>query len=205
MKDILGRKLNDCDLVVVKPTGKYSIKQLAIGLWQGNSVRFIGGKKASYMDYFKIVNPTKEELNIKENILNEIKCEKQIELQQKQERMSKKKIPQKDLKIGCIYEDDSKNNWIYLGMCNVDIEDCYKHKEGYTYVCIRDINKPIDNKDFLGFNNISVVKNSKRLIKEVKDVNKELLQFKNENIIFVKNDVRMYRQYNKVNIELKED
>lgn len=114
MKDILGREVNPGDLVVVKGTGRYNCG-LRVGLMKEKVVKFENMTTAEYGQYFKIMNPTPEELEIKENILKYEKEKEEHRLKLKEERRSKKAIPKKELEIGRIYVDDRGSKMYFLG------------------------------------------------------------------------------------------
>ena len=114
MKDILGREVNPGDLVVVKGTGRYNCG-LRVGLMREKAVKFSNMTTANYGQCFKIVNPTPEELEIKENILKHEREQEEHKLKLKEERMSKKAIPKKELEIGRMYIDDKGNRMYFLG------------------------------------------------------------------------------------------
>lgn len=134
MKDVLGRELEINDIVIVSDFG--------IGLWNGTSVTFESTCKISYARYFKVVNPSKEELELKEKILSNIKKQDLKEKERKAARMAKKKIPKKELVIGKMYKDDEGTKWLYLGNCKcndyITFTDGTKIErgilEGYCYI-----------------------------------------------------------------------
>lgn len=133
MRDILGREIKDGDLVVVKATGRHS-SGLDIGIFNGASVRFRGGKVASYTQYFLVDNPTGKELEVKEQILEEIKASQ--ELAEKKKAMPK--IKQRDLVRGRAYKDVDGSEFYYLGKADVietdGRETIDEHEGVYLYV-----------------------------------------------------------------------
>ncbi|MDO0213539.1 hypothetical protein KLN56_10840 [Clostridioides difficile] len=114
MKDILGREVQENDLVVVKGTGRYN-KGLRVGLIRNNSVRFEDNSTATYTELFKIVNPATDESIIKENILKKEREQEYIKNKREQERKSKIVIPKKNLELGKLYLDDRGRKMYYLG------------------------------------------------------------------------------------------
>lgn len=105
MKDILGREVNQGDLVVVKATGRHG--SFGIGVWHGKSVRFLNGSSATYGSCFKVVNPTEEEAEIRDSILSTICVDEEIK--------NMKPIPKKELEVGRLYVNKSGQKVWYLG------------------------------------------------------------------------------------------
>ncbi|MCP8337699.1 hypothetical protein NMG03_01160 [Clostridioides difficile] len=114
MKDILGREVQENDLVVVKGTGRYN-KGLRVGLIRNNSVKFEDNSTATYTELFKIVNPATDESIIKENILKKEREQEDTKRKREQERKSKRVIPKKNLELGKLYLDDRGRKMYYLG------------------------------------------------------------------------------------------
>lgn len=114
MKDILGRETKENDLVVVKGTGRYN-KGLRVGLIRKNSIKFEDNNSATYTQLFKIVNPSSDELTIKENILKYEREYENVKSEKEQERKSKRAIPKKNLELGKLYLDDRGRKIYYLG------------------------------------------------------------------------------------------
>lgn len=82
-KDILGRELHDGDVCVGKGTGRY-VAGMDVGVWSGKSIAFRGGGKRSMGDVFLVVNPSKEELEIKEEIEKSLS---EIEVKRKEKNL----------------------------------------------------------------------------------------------------------------------
>lgn len=142
MKDILGREINQNDLVVAKGTGRYN-NGLRVGIFNGNSVRF-KNSCGSYNQVFLIENPSEFELKYKNEILEQINKEKQLIEEREKERKSKKAIPKKELIIGQQYITDTDSKVIYLGYGKVNEYQAYlgryedwrltKEEEGFIYI-----------------------------------------------------------------------
>lgn len=126
MKDILGREIEQGDLVVIKPTVRNS-SGLDIGVLNGKSVRFKNGKNASYDQFFKICNPNDEESKIRDKILLDISSEN--------EKRKSKTIAVKDLEVGRLYLNKSGNKEYYLGKGEFKKYSSYEDQEWkeYTY------------------------------------------------------------------------
>ena len=105
MRDILGREVNQGDLVVVKATGRHG--SFGIGVYYGKSVRFKNGSSATYGSCFKVVNPTEEEAEIRDSILATICLDEEIK--------SMKPIPKRELEAGRLYINKSGQKVWYLG------------------------------------------------------------------------------------------
>ncbi|EQF14866.1 hypothetical protein LWE72_05870 [Clostridioides difficile] len=114
MKDILGREIQDNDLVVAKGTGRHN-KGLRVGLIRKNSIKFEDNSSATYTQLFKIINPSPDELKIKENILKYEREYENAKNKRLQERKSKRAIPKKNLELGKLYLDDRGRKIYYLG------------------------------------------------------------------------------------------
>lgn len=149
MTDILGRVINVGDLVVTKATGRHS-SGLNIGIWNGSSVRFKGGKKASYTQYFLVENPTGKELEHKELILAEVKAEEDLKI----EKAKKPGIKPSELVRGKAYKDVNGNIFYYIGKVEYEYTDTRyprnsEQKSGYGYISdwcaeyYKDINEQI--------------------------------------------------------------
>ena len=121
MIDILGREVNQGDLVVVKATGRHG--SFGIGVWCGKSVKFKDGSTASYGSCFKVVNPTEEEAEIRDSILNTICLDEEIK--------SMKPIPKRELEIGRLYINKSGQKVWYLG--EGELKKLYSNDFGETW------------------------------------------------------------------------
>ena len=188
MKDILGRELNEGDIVVIKGSGGEhgSAKPMAVGMFYKKSVRLPGGKHRSARDMFLVENPGKLEQGIKDTILKELAAEKQAAAA----RTQTKKAQQANV-VGRVYQMTKENMvWLYLGKRRVQyyVNGELKSDEvGNLYVeCGRTgVYKPIDptKVDFdyakayveealssWGSNRYDVVKSFKSYAKEFQDV-----------------------------------
>lgn len=111
MKDILGRELKENDIVVVKGNGSNfsntKQKGMEVGIVRGKSVRTLTGNR-NPQDKFLVVNPSKEELEIKETILNLIELKKSSK---------KKRVSVTSSEIGGVYLYDVRHEYrcVYLG------------------------------------------------------------------------------------------
>ncbi|MBS4894045.1 MAG: hypothetical protein KHZ90_09780 [Veillonella parvula] len=165
MRDILGRKINEDDLVVAKGTGRHS-NGLNIGIWKGKSVRF-KHYSSSYSELFLIENPSETELKYKQEILDQIEKEKQAVIERETKRKAMKRIPKKDLVIGQEYINDKGNKYFYLGQGSYKTKGCWKSKPNgrgilltYTYD-----NKVYKQENFDLFREISSRKTLPRFVK----------------------------------------
>lgn len=126
-KDILGRELHDGDVCVGKGTGRY-VAGMDVGVWMGKSIAFRGGGKRSMGDVFLVVNPSKEELEIKEEIEKSLS---KIEAKRK-EKESMSTIPLSKLQVGGVYKCNNGQTYIYLGKRKVTLSDCYRSRDNIT-------------------------------------------------------------------------
>lgn len=115
--DALGRELKNDDIVVIKNRDK-----LIVGIVYKSSVRTLDGlKRSNYI--FLIKNPSADELEIKEKIIEKFEEEKK-----------KKKKPIIGKEIGSIYKMNSVHNGnkqysLYLGYGDLEVK-----KDGKTIV-----------------------------------------------------------------------
>lgn len=115
--DILGRELHNGDICVGKGTGR-DVYGMAIGVWCGKSIAFQDGYKRSMSDVFKVVNPSKEEIEIANRIKEDLN-------KRKEENKNKKAkcIPLSQLIVGGIYKDINSNYYIYLGKRKISVTE----------------------------------------------------------------------------------
>lgn len=175
-KDILGRELHDGDVCVGKGTGRY-VAGMDVGVWNGKSIAFRGGGKRSMGDVFLVVNPSKEELEIKEEIE---KALSEIE-EKRKEKESMPTISLSKLQVGGVYKCNNGEVYIYLGKRKVTLEDCYRSHdytaEGhcFSYVNIKCSDDEIKEKilsinTYRGTHNIDILKGNKKLTELVRCV-----------------------------------
>lgn len=139
--NILNKDIPDGELVVCMAIGRNS-SGMHVGIQQGPSVR---GLKSLYSpsNRYWIQNPTEEELQYKQKILDEIQKEQVAAEAKKQHRRSLKAIPYKELQIGHLYKDDHGDTYLFLGMCETTIKES-RYKSDYNkdvqtitgYVCL---------------------------------------------------------------------
>lgn len=147
MKDILGRELKENDIVVVKGNGSNfsdtKQKGMEVGIVRGKSVRTLTCSR-NPQDKFLVVNPSEEELKIKETILNLIEL-------QKSSKKKRKKVDSSE--VGGVYvcNPRSKHKYVYLGYGTFTVYKNKKLEAQYTrhfYVYIRnrmnDLKKSVD-------------------------------------------------------------
>jgi hypothetical protein len=112
-KDILGREINENDVVVVK--GNYGC-DMEIGVFIGKSVRTINGPKHAE-DMFLVENPGSKELAIKKDILDKLAKERAAATVAKA-----KKATQKANVPGTIYQMSKDDElFLYCGKCLLTI------------------------------------------------------------------------------------
>ena len=109
--DILGREVNDYDIVVAKGTGR-NVIGMNVGLWLGKSV-LTEHSRRSVSDIFLVQNPTSAELAIKDRILQSLLKEEAA----KKKKAAIKTIPLSKMEVGGIYEDLNGRKEIFLGRC----------------------------------------------------------------------------------------
>lgn len=167
--DILGRELHDGDICVGKGTGRY-VAGMDVGVWSGKSIAFRGGGKRSMGDVFLVVNPSQEELKIKEEIEKSLF---EIEAKRK-EKESMVTIPLSKLQIGGIYKCINGQIYIYLGKRKVtivrDYGSCTKVTEGQCFVLVYpkwsddEVREEILSIDtYRGTHDIEILKGNKKL------------------------------------------
>lgn len=175
-KDILGRELHDGDVCVGKGTGRY-VAGMDVGVWSGKSIAFRGGGKRSMGDVFLVVNPSKEELEIKEEIEKSLS---EIEAKRK-EKASISTIPLSKLQVGGVYKCNNGQTYIYLGKRKVILDDCYRSHddiaEGHCFVYVNEkwsddeIKENILNVNtYRRTHNIDVLKGNKKLTELIRCV-----------------------------------
>lgn len=166
--DILGRELKENDLVVAMATGKYS-NGMRVGLWNGTSVTYKNNCKSKPYNVYLINNPDETELEIKEQILKDIKEDEEKALEEKLKRKAKKSLSKEEITPFNSYLDDKNEEWIYLGYgtistWNTDTYSKEKYntqtKKGYIYV------KRMNDYDYVGRWS-TVLKHPKKLVKKL--------------------------------------
>ena len=113
MKDILGREINEGDVVVIKGSGGAggSAKPMAVGIFYKKSVRLVGGGHRSARDMFLVENPGKVEQDIKDTILKELEAEKKAAAV----RAQTKKAQQANV-VGRVYQVTKESTvFLYVG------------------------------------------------------------------------------------------
>lgn len=83
--DILGRELKDGDICVGKGTGR-DVIGMDVGIWYGKSIAFLGASKRSMGDVFKVVNPSKEEIEIADKIKADLSKRKEENKKKKKDK-----------------------------------------------------------------------------------------------------------------------
>lgn len=169
MEDILGRELKVNDLLLGMTIGRNS-DGIRFGVFNGTSVhwskhncRYITTSTVTNM--YLLENPTKEELEVKQKIIDMVTKEKQEAEQKKATKKALKRIPTKELTVGESYEDDSGYRWVYLGKGT--IADNYRNTTDQGYIYLSEFyNKYNSETDtFWCLPNVTVLKNPKKLVK----------------------------------------
>lgn len=126
--DILGREVNENDLVVVKNPTKASCnnKQLILGVFDGKNVRIQGGLRP-LSDMFLISNPSEEESVIRDIILKEMR----IEQENRQKKMGVKIRTNADT-IGRVYRIHRDECVLYCGRKKVSVYKNGKLTDQYS-------------------------------------------------------------------------
>ncbi|MBY6838692.1 hypothetical protein [Clostridium botulinum] len=173
MEDILGREINIDDLVLTKASGRHS-SGMKIGIWNGTSITYEYNSSICNQVYL-IENPSEKDLEIKNKILKIQQGREEKAKKLRDKKMSKKKIPQKDLIIGKTYLDDEDYKWIYLGKGTVFKYIKYRGEYNYSLeseqtglIYIKVYSK--DENNYNTFNNYKIVKTPKRLVEKIEDV-----------------------------------
>lgn len=129
MFDILGRQINEGDVVVVKGNGSMyggSTKFMEVGIRHGESIKTLSCSR-NPKDKFLVVNPSKEELEIKEQILEKMEGKKPMKV-----------AKDKAKTVGTIYKLN-RHSQLFVYMGNVKVES-YKDtvlsctQEGNLYI-----------------------------------------------------------------------
>ncbi|GAA0071755.1 hypothetical protein UT300003_32800 [Clostridium sardiniense] len=167
MRDILDRVVKEGDLVVVKPTGRYS-RGLDLGIWNGKSVK-CKRVTASYSEVFLIENPSEKELEYKENLLKQFEKEELEAQQEKERRKALTRIPKKDLIIGQAYLDEKGKTYVYLGKGKYrsnyyDSSTEGEYKEGYLYIGVSSWYEKYFGNNFDTLKHTVCNKNPKKLV-----------------------------------------
>lgn len=118
MLDILNREVKEGDIIIVKPTGRYS-HGLHLAVWYENQVLmrvWSSIYKTNYSQCFLVQNPTSEEREIGDNLIKEYAEQKRArEEEKKQEKDSA--LKRKDLKVW-----DQTDRGYFLGEVEIDGE-----------------------------------------------------------------------------------
>lgn len=135
MKDVLGREIKDGDMCVGMAIGKYS-SGMHIGVARGCSVCYLsyGGtlRKSCTSNMYLIVNPTQQELELKQEIVHLLNEEDEL----KKKKTQMKTIPLGKLVIGGIYKSTNDDCWLYLGKRTVTLQDfAYRTEKSETGHC----------------------------------------------------------------------
>lgn len=135
MKDVLGREIKDGDMCVGMAIGKYS-SGMHIGVARGCSVCYLsyGGtlRKSCTSNMYLIVNPTQQELELKQEIVHLLNEEDEL----KKKKTQMKTIPLGKLVIGGIYKSTNNDYWLYLGKRTVTLQDfAYRTEKSETGHC----------------------------------------------------------------------
>lgn len=174
MEDILGREINDYDIVVAKGTGRYVIG-MNVGMWLGKSIVSKDLHKRSCSDVYLVENPTKAEITIRDGIIKGLKDEKS----KANEIKSQKGIPTKELVVGHLYKGVNGKEVYYLGKCKITLYVQFRGTRqiltsvgGYFYLsgrvddllsCFDNYNVKYASENIKGL----VVKNRKKLIEKL--------------------------------------
>lgn len=148
-----------------------------VGVWSGKSIAFRGGGKRSMGDVFLVAKPSKEELDIKEEIEKSLL---EIESKRKEKELMVT-IPLSKLQVGGIYECNNGQIYIYLGKRKVTLKDYYRShddiSEGHCFVYYNlkwsddEIKENILNVNtYRGTHNIDVLKGNKKLTELIRCV-----------------------------------
>lgn len=135
MNEILNRVINIGDIVIGMTIGRNS-DGMRVGVFNGKSVDFIRGNyiiTSTLRNLYLVDNPTKQELEIKEQILNKLQENHKAHEEKITKRKALKRIPKSDLVIGEWYKDDKGNQFFYLGYGKVTF-GILGEKEGYIYL-----------------------------------------------------------------------
>lgn len=139
MLDILGRKLKEGDLVVVKGNGGYETraKAMEVGIVRKNSVRTLTATR-NPRDKFLIQYPSARELEIRDQILKQEEEEKEKAKKRAAERAeNKKKNPA--IKRGTVYKNYNNDCFLYYGYGTCEVYSkgvLTASKTGHMYIHI---------------------------------------------------------------------
>lgn len=118
MFDILNREIKEGDIVVVKGNGgQYTsrTKSMEVGVRVGDSIKTLSCSRDPG-DKFLVVNPSQDEIDIKNQILSDMMARKA-----KSKAKSAERSKQKATKVGTIYQVTRYNElFIYLGKATVE-------------------------------------------------------------------------------------
>lgn len=156
--DILGRAIHDGDIVVVKGSGygggfEGSQKRMEVGVAIGNSIHTLTSSRRP-RDMFLVMNPSKYELSIKEQVLDKRK-KRDKEAKERAKARSVKKANE----VGVIYMMSRyKEAFLYLGHKKVESyadDKLMETKEGHLYISLGTWVKDRDIFESYTLNNLS--------------------------------------------------
>lgn len=193
MQDILGRKINDGDLCIGMAIGRNS-NGMHLGIFKGSSVVYITNhscneylQKSCTSNTYLIANPTEQELEIKNKILQLLEEEEN----ERKRKANLKTIPLSKLEVGGIYKTTQNQTYMYLGKRKVTFENInrkcqYEQKEGYCFVHIYSYETKTDEEIINGIlsinpyrikHNVDILKGNKKLTELVRKIDLEYLKF----------------------------
>jgi hypothetical protein len=133
MQDVLGREVNENDLVLGMTIDRHS-DGMRFGVYNGISVNWRNGVTSVPANVYLIENPSEKEQGIKQNIIEKVKAAKERDEEAKAKRKALKQIPTKDLVVGKSYEDDRGRRYVYLGKGIVYDGYTRRTEQGYLYL-----------------------------------------------------------------------
>ncbi len=173
----MGREVKDYDVVVAKGTGR-NVIGMDVGICLGKSVVSERSRR-SVSDIFLVVNPSADELAIKEKILSNIKQSER----DKEEKARIKTIPLSKMEVGGLYEDINDSKFIFLGRCEYKkckkgyLHDPVEQKSGYGFLWYHENGLTEDGANVLIKHSLqygrsfSFLKGNKRIKKKIGQVN----------------------------------
>lgn len=181
-KDILGRELNEKDIVVVKGSGGYDTKakKMEVGIVVNGNIKTMttlkGGRRPT--DIFLVENPSDKEIEIKVKILDALDA-----INNKKTKEKKDLVLVKGDILGGLYEDGRKDLKIYLGNLNVKKFEngvFFEEFSGHLYIncgCVRESGemyfyKDLSEKDLFswGLSSYDFIKNKSNFRKYHKTI-----------------------------------
>ncbi len=172
MEDIIGREVNENDLVIGMVIGRHS-DGMRFGVYNGNSVNWRNGVTSVPCNVYLIENPSEKEQGIKQSIIDKVKVAKERNEEAKAKRRELKRMPTKDLVIGESYEDDRGYSYVYLGKGSVWEGNDTKALQGHIYLSAWYSRYNATTGFFDSLPHVAVLKNPKKLVKtsEKKTIN----------------------------------